>query len=406
MAQSVPIIAQETNNNQTAQVKKKEGSGNDNKPGKDEKTSFAAIIEKVEKENQSIHTNIKKTTNGESRLLKFISQIIKSIQDKLPGSLKNNLLTLVKNIIEQKGFSEKEKGDILKTLLQKIQKKSVFPASLADDISALAFSPGKDIRDTSLKNKLIAGIHTLMDEKTDKEKRIAHDVSSKLVIIDLRKGKSQKEQGHIQEKSAGVSGKGEAGSTTGHTLKLDTHEGSSDTILYFSLKDGTGSQEMNQKPVTIGREHDGFDRQMMEKLRNSLQNEMVKHTKIILKENGNGEIRIVLKPESLGSIRMRVNVQNNHIDGRIFVENNNIKEIVDQAMNNLNHAFKHEGFDSISLRVSVGNGNNQDQQDGKQESRQEGPAVYSYTEAAEEFGKNLEVLFDGSMDYSRVNLFI
>lgn len=395
MAQGVPLIVQETKGKQSTREIKKELPGNDKKTQKDGKTSFSAIFEKAGKEGKFLESN-----TGEIRLLRFISQIIKSIHAKLPAPLKNNLLNFVKNLVRQKGFSEKEKGDLLSTLLQKLQKKNSFPASLADEITTLSALLEKDILDVTQKNKLLAGIRGLLDEKNSKAKGArTQDGLSKLVVIDLRKGKNLKQQGEVQEKALKFTGNGENGS---NTQNVKIQEGSSDHAFYFSLKDGACSQEQTQTPQMVSSGHTGFDQQMMEKLKNSLQNDIVKHTKIILKENGNGEIRIVLKPESLGSIRMRVNLQNNHIDGRIFVENINIKEIVDQAMNNLNAAFKQEGFDSVSLKVSVGHGNGQEQQDG----REQEPAEYTYAEAAEEFEKNLELLFDLNLDYSRVNLFI
>ena len=82
----------------------------------------------------------------------------------------------------------------------------------------------------------------------------------------------------------------------------------------------------------------------------------------------------------------------------LFVENINIKEIFESTLNNLNDALKQEGFDSVSLKVSVGDGNQQDQQEKSSE--------YTHSEAVEEFEKNVPVLFDPGVDYSRVNLFI
>jgi flagellar hook-length control protein FliK len=399
VAQGVPLIVLKGKSSDAAEVKKKEIPGSTS--GKNKKTSFAALIQEAA-DGLSGDKKTIKGKSGEAALLKLISGILKTIRDKLPAPLKKNFLNLADAIIRKTGFSEKEKKDLLASLLKKIQKKGRFPASLADEIEALAVSLSRDTRDISQKQMLLAAIRDLMNEKTGKEKsNPAHNSVSKLVVIDLRKGKSAKQEAQTGDKSAGITGNSENG---GNTLKVNAHEGTRDNVLYFSLKDGESGRESAPDPGTVTRGQAGFDQHMMEKLKNSLQSEIVKHTKLILKENGNGEIRIVLKPESLGNIRMRVHLQNNHIDGRIFVENNNIKEIVDQAMNNLNAAFKQEGFDSISLRVSVGHGNEQDRHEHGDE--QEKAAEYSYADAKEEFEKNLELLFDTGMDYSRVNLFV
>lgn len=400
MAHSVPLIVQKSNAKKTAHVKKKESAGKNKKPGKNKETSFSRIIKKAGEQYQLPDKDAIKGKPGEIKLLQFISKIVKSITGKLPVSLKNNLLTLVKKIIRNAGFSEKEKSDLLSTLLEKIQKKERFPASLADKISALVASLDNDIRDVPQKNKLLAGIRGLMDEKPVKKSEIpAYEGTSKLVVIDLRKGQPLKQHTPVQDKTHSQT---ENNETVSPAIKLDTLDSTSDTISYFSLKDGAGTRGETTDPGTGTRGPAGFDQHMVEKLKTTLQNEIVKHTKLILKENGNGEIRIILKPESLGSIRMRVHLSNNHIDGRIFVENINIKEIVDQAMDNLNAAFKQGGFDSVSLKVSVGQGNEQNQHDDQQERS----AEYMQSESAEEFEKNLELLFDEGLTYSRVNLFI
>jgi flagellar hook-length control protein FliK len=119
---------------------------------------------------------------------------------------------------------------------------------------------------------------------------------------------------------------------------------------------------------------------MIQKLKNSLDTEIVKQTKLIIKQGGNGEIRIVLKPEALGQIRMRLYLDNNHIDGRIFVENNNIQGVVEESLESLQSALKQEGYDSVALQVSVGHGHGRGEQGKPHE-------FTSHAEAVEEFEK-------------------
>ncbi len=86
----------------------------------------------------------------------------------------------------------------------------------------------------------------------------------------------------------------------------------------------------------------------------TLRNEIVRHSGIVLRDGGKGEIRLVLKPESLGCVRIRLNLDNNHIEGRIIVENNTVKEMFEANLRNLSSAFQREGFSSTTLEVSVG----------------------------------------------------
>jgi len=85
--------------------------------------------------------------------------------------------------------------------------------------------------------------------------------------------------------------------------------------------------------------------------------EVVQRTQIILREGGEGEIRLVLKPESLGSVRVRLQIGDSHLEGRIIVENNSVKELFESGLDQLKTALKGEGFQTANLEVTVGQGN-------------------------------------------------
>jgi flagellar hook-length control protein FliK len=132
--------------------------------------------------------------------------------------------------------------------------------------------------------------------------------------------------------------------------------------------------------------------------------ELVKRTGIIVRDGGEGEIRLVLKPESLGSVRVRISINNNSIEGRIVVENNSVKELFDASLDNLKASLKQEGFQSASLEVAVGN-----QRNGR-EAEDRRPLASSpgllLEEAAEEFDRNLAPLGVWAGSETRVNLVV
>jgi flagellar protein FlbC len=98
----------------------------------------------------------------------------------------------------------------------------------------------------------------------------------------------------------------------------------------------------------------GLKPNILDRFSSMLKNEIVKHTGLIVRENGEGEIRLVLKPESLGNVRIKVLLNNNNIEGRIIVENNSVKEMFEENLKALSDALKDEGFDSTNLDVMVG----------------------------------------------------
>ena len=88
-------------------------------------------------------------------------------------------------------------------------------------------------------------------------------------------------------------------------------------------------------------------------LRSLLPSEVVRHTNILVREGG-GEIRLVLRPETLGSVRINVSIENGSLEGRIFVENASVREVIENNLGSLRAALRDEGFEDAALDVSVG----------------------------------------------------
>lgn len=82
-------------------------------------------------------------------------------------------------------------------------------------------------------------------------------------------------------------------------------------------------------------------------------NDIVKQSRFILKDNNIGEIKLILKPESLGQVRINLNLSENSLAGQIIVENNSVKEIFQENISQLSKALEDEGFDSAKLDVSL-----------------------------------------------------
>jgi hypothetical protein len=127
--------------------------------------------------------------------------------------------------------------------------------------------------------------------------------------------------------------------------------------------------------------------------------EVVKQTGIILKDGGNGEIRLVLKPENLGSIRIRLSLSESSLEGRIVVDNNSVKELVESSLDNLKNALRLEGYQT-NLEVSVGHrrswsGNEQAQTQ---------PMGW-LASSSEEFDKAVPLFLDLKPEYELVNIY-
>jgi len=85
--------------------------------------------------------------------------------------------------------------------------------------------------------------------------------------------------------------------------------------------------------------------------------QLVDQARIVLKDQNAGEIRMTLYPESLGKVKVSLDLSDNTLAGQIFVENQTVKDVFQSNMDGLMQAFQEGGWDTMSLEVSVGNGN-------------------------------------------------
>ena len=91
-------------------------------------------------------------------------------------------------------------------------------------------------------------------------------------------------------------------------------------------------------------------------LRDSLSGQIVKQSGIVLRNNDRGEIRLVLQPEHLGRVRLRILLEDNRLTGRIFVDSAFVKESFEQNMTSLYRAFKNSGFEASGFEVLLDGG--------------------------------------------------
>lgn len=146
---------------------------------------------------------------------------------------------------------------------------------------------------------------------------------------------------------------------------------------FFSMKAAENQPFRTNTQTTLSAQ----DRSSLLKyLRETGNGEIVKQASIVLKNENSGEIRLMLKPERLGNIRITLNLQDNNIVGRIIVENINVKEAFEHNLESLYRAFRQEGFETAGLDVSVGN-----QQKGEERREMNNPtSVSTAADRAEE----------------------
>ncbi len=136
-------------------------------------------------------------------------------------------------------------------------------------------------------------------------------------------------------------------------------------------------------------------------LRDGGNSEILKKAQFMLKDQDQGEIKLILKPEKLGEVRIRLNLNDKHIGGRIIVENSSVREVFQENMEQLNRTFREHGFQTAGLEVSVGgrDGRNAGQQ-GRDSSQ------VSSRRVSEVFDEQVPRIDSDIFSDSRVNVYI
>lgn len=162
--------------------------------------------------------------------------------------------------------------------------------------------------------------------------------------------------------------------------------------------DNTGSfqsvfQRMITQPAHISMADSA--RLLSTRMQEHLNSDIVKQAKFVLKDGDAGEIRLRLRPADLGSVHIQLDLQDNVIAARIFVENSSVQQVFEQQMAELAEAFAEAGLDLGSVEVSVNNGETSGDQREPGQARDTARAL-----AADADRRGIEALGDSVQDLS------
>jgi flagellar hook-length control protein FliK len=81
--------------------------------------------------------------------------------------------------------------------------------------------------------------------------------------------------------------------------------------------------------------------------------EFAKAGTIILKDQNSGSINMVLKPESLGNVKISLQLTDKNINGHIVVQSKEAMEAFKENLDLLRHSFQENGFENAQLSLSL-----------------------------------------------------
>ncbi len=312
---------------------------------------------------------------------KMVEALIKVLRDKkgLPSADKTNLLNLLKKLEEfiekvlKQGFpGEKDNFKRLKEL-----KKEILSLITANSSGQAGSAAGKKSEGITISLPSAVAAADLKKEKLVRPVRFT--------LVDLRKGKEVKQPAGVD--SASNAGQEKAGARL--ELVSEVAE-SSRQGLPAELKAENSQVLVRILNFESGELKGGIEpgSTLSSAFRRLLTPEIVQQSRIILKDGGKGEIKLILKPESLGRVRIRINIQDNSIEGKILVENSTVRELFEGNLEHLKNALRSEGFDTAALEVAVGG-----EKSGRDPAKEEFPAM-SKEGASDEFERSMLFVAD------------
>jgi hypothetical protein len=133
--------------------------------------------------------------------------------------------------------------------------------------------------------------------------------------------------------------------------------------LHTDTQDREALQNPRETPLTRN-----FEDLLARELSQNLNGAIVRQAQVLLRDGGEGTIRLALRPETLGNVKIQLELAEKKITGHIIVESNEALRAFEREIHSLEQAFKDSGFGETSLDMSLasgsdGNGENPHQRD-------------------------------------------
>jgi flagellar hook-length control protein FliK len=109
---------------------------------------------------------------------------------------------------------------------------------------------------------------------------------------------------------------------------------------------GEISAERENRPVL------SFQDMLARELNQNLNNDIVRHGSILLRDGGEGLIKLSLQPDSLGNVKIRLEMAENQGPGQIMVESDEALRAFERDIHSLEQAFRDSGYEGVSFDIA------------------------------------------------------
>ncbi|MDR2159779.1 MAG: flagellar hook-length control protein FliK [Treponema sp.] len=173
-------------------------------------------------------------------------------------------------------------------------------------------------------------------------------------------GERRKEKPHLEVRDFRTPGGQEEGAgkaPEGETI-LRKAAAAGETELVVELRGGgrdmfsaENFRELRGSPST-----QSFESLLARELNQSLSGDIVRHAQAVLRDGNEGTIKLTLRPETLGNVKIRLEMAENKISGHIIVESEEALKAFEREISSLEQAFRNAGFEAADLEMSLNQG--------------------------------------------------
>jgi flagellar protein FlbC len=132
-----------------------------------------------------------------------------------------------------------------------------------------------------------------------------------------------------------------------------TGEGSAKEITLELRLPNEGQANQSAPTSWEAKAGQAFEDILARELHQNFNNDIVRHASVVLRDSSEGTIRLALKPESLGNVKIRLEMAENKITGQITVESEEALRAFEKEITSLEKAFVESGFEGANLEMSL-----------------------------------------------------
>jgi flagellar hook-length control protein FliK len=134
--------------------------------------------------------------------------------------------------------------------------------------------------------------------------------------------------------------------------RVSGENSSKDIVLELHLPD-QGREAASATTAWETKAGQAFEDLLARELHQNFNNDIVRHASVALRDGNEGTIKLALKPESLGNVKIRLEMAENKITGQIIVESKEALRAFEREISSLEKAFRDSGFDGANLEMSL-----------------------------------------------------